>query len=137
MPTTCLPRIRVIAGTGQLSKLSAGFALQEPGLVLSGRQCSPGVAKDGSSRQHAGLRAVHIVPALHYKFKDILSYFMSLRTAWATWNCFVFGILWVFFFWQSPSLPPDLYHCVGLTVSMKQADVLASCRTPGTCLSTT
>lgn len=87
MPTTCLVRMTVIAGIGQLSKLSSGFALQEPGLVLSGRQCSPGVAKDGSSGQHAGLgegRTVHIISALHYKFKDILSYFVSLRTAWAT-----------------------------------------------------
>lgn len=48
-------RMRVIAGTGQLSKLSAGFVLQEAGLLVSGRQCSPGVAKDGSSQQQAGL----------------------------------------------------------------------------------
>lgn len=40
--------------------------------MVSGRQCSPGDAKDGSSRQLAGLgegRAVHIVSALRTSLK--------------------------------------------------------------------
>lgn len=70
-------RMRVIAGTGQLGKLFAVFALHETGVVVSGRQCCPQVAKGGSWGQQAGLGEGSAVPAVSALHRHNLCLVMS------------------------------------------------------------